>query len=250
MKLRHEITALWAIYLRGLIILRARLDRNLISFFLSPGLYALAFGWGVGRELEMEGVPYLAFLLPGLIAVSGMNQSVGIASEINYARFLNRFFEEFLLSPAGNWVVVLGNVLYGMTRGAGSFLAVLVIGAVFGVMPRNAVALIPLVLLNSFMFACLGVWIALSVKSHRDLNSFMSFVIVPISFVAGTFFSLDTLPLVFSVAAKVIPLTHSSLSIRSVYLGHGLPYLSCAVMAGFAAVFFFLAVLRVRRAVV
>ena len=246
---RAVLRTLWAVYYRGLIILYLRLGKNVVSFFLSPSLYALAFGWGVGRNIQVEGVPYLAFMLPGLLALSGMTQSFSIATEINIARFLSHFFEEYLLSPAKNYIVVLGNVLYGVTKGIGSFLAVLVISFVFGVGPRGGAGLIIPVLLNSFMFASLGVWIALTVRSHRDMTSFMSFVITPMSFVAGTFFSLESLPNVFHIIAEIIPLTHASLTIRALFLGNPVDFYHYMILILYTILFFTMAVFRVRKAV-
>jgi ABC-2 type transport system permease protein len=249
MKTGNHMKALWGIYVRGLLILRARWNRNLISVFLSPALYALAFGWGLGRNMEVEGTSYLYFLLPGLIAISGMNQSFSVASEINISRFFTHFFEEYLLSPAHTIVIVLGNVLYGITKGMASFFAVFIIGAVFGVLPVNVLMLFVPVLLNTFMFASLSIWIALAVKNHRDMSAFTSFVIVPMSFIAGTFFSLKTLPWFLIFLTKLIPLTHASLSIRAVFLGKPAPYFHFLVIGGYALFFFFMAVRQVRKAV-
>ena len=241
--------ALWAIYLRGLIILRNRAGKTLISFFLSPVLYALAFGWGVGRNLDVEGVPYLTFMLPGLIALSGMNQSFSIAAEINISRFLTYFFEEYLLSPARGYIVVLGNVLYGVTKGLGSFIAVIIIGFCFGAVHGNGFMIVVPVMLNSIMFSSLGVLIALTVKNHRDMNSFTSFVITPMSFIAGTFFSLEGLPKIFHHLSEVMPLTHSSLTIRALFLGRPIGVYHYLIMAGYTLLFFLLAVRQVRKAV-
>ena len=245
----NSLRAVWGIYLRGLVILRSRWVKVAVTMFLSPVLYALTFGWGVGRNLEVDGVSYIAFIMPGLMAMSGMNQSFSIAQEMNIARFFNYFFEEYLLSPAGDWVVVLGNVLYGVTKGLASFCAILIIGMLFGCSPSGGPAILIPVVLNSFMFASLAVWISLIVKNHRDMNSFQSFVIIPMSFISGTFFSLEALPGIFRYIVNIIPLTHSSLSIRSAYLGRPIEAWHLAVIAAYSALFFFMAVRRVRKAV-
>lgn len=244
-----NIKALWAIYLRGLIILRQRWTKVLVSLFLSPMLYALAFGWGVGRGLEVENVSYLTFMLPGLAAMSGMNQSFSIAQEMNVSRFLSYFFEEYLLSPAMNWIIVLGNVLYGVTKGILSFCAIILIGFVFGIRPSGGwLVLIP-VIMNCFLFASLSVWISLLVKNHRDMNSFQSFVILPMSFIGGTVFSLKALPPFFSVLAELIPLTHSSVTIRALFLGLQVQFYHFIIMAAYFVFFFIMAVKQVRKAV-
>jgi ABC-type polysaccharide/polyol phosphate export permease len=136
-----------------------------------------------------------------------------------------------------------------MTKGLGSFTAVLVIGLVFGALPAGGAFLLLPVLLNSFMFASLGIWISLLVKTHRDLNSFMSFVITPMSFIAGTFFSPKILPAPFRIAAEIIPLTHSSITIRAAFMGKTAHPYHYAVMTVYAVAFYLLAVRQVRRAV-
>lgn len=243
------LKALWATYLRGLIILHGRAVRNILSLFLSPALYAVAFGWGLGQGLEVEGFSYLAFMLPGLIALSGMNQSFSISTEINTARFLTHYFEEYLISPAPNCMVVLGTVLYGFTKGMLSLIAVLLIAGIFGVFPSGGALLVLPAAINSFMFAAMGVWIALLARSHRDMTTINSFVMVPMSFIAGTFFSVDRFPAFFAQLARFLPLTHSSMAIRSVFLSGIVPWFNILVMVFFSILFFALAVMRVRKAV-
>lgn len=243
------MTAVWAVYLRGLLIVKRRAMRTLLSMTISPLLYAIAFGWGIGDELMVEGVPYLYFMLPGLIALSGMNQSFSIGTELNITRFLNRVFEEFLLSPAGSFRIVLGNVLYGTTKGLLSFVVLAVIGWTLGMNPLSSPQVLLPVLLNCLTFASLGVLIALTVTTHRDMGSFTSFVIVPMAFLANTFFSIRKLPPVLAMAAKVIPLTHSSISIRGFMLGRAVPPYHLLVLAAYLVLFFGLAVVQVRRAI-
>ena len=72
-----------AIYLREILILRRKLVKTLAASAVSPALFLLAFGYGVGRGAQVDGIDYLAFLLPGLLTMSSMNQSYGIATEIN-----------------------------------------------------------------------------------------------------------------------------------------------------------------------
>ncbi len=239
----------WAVYQRGLYIISKRWIKLILSLVVSPLLYAIAFGWGIGNDLTVEGVSYLTFMLPGLIALSGMTQSFGIGTELNIARFFNRVFEEFLLAPVSAATVVLGNVFYGMTRGLLSFIILIGIGYLTGTPMHLRPTLILPVLLNCFLFASLGVFIALTVTTHRDMGAFTSFVIVPMSFLSNTFFSLGKLPELLQVLTKIIPLTHASIAIRGVFLGRSVPVLHYVAMVGYAAVFFAAAVHRVHRAV-
>jgi Nod factor-specific ABC transporter NodJ protein len=240
---------IWAVYLRGLLIVKKRFLRTLLGMIISPLLYAIAFGWGIGNDLSVEGVPYLYFMLPGLIALGGMNQSFSIGTELNIARFYNRVFEEFLLAPSSAYRIVFGNVLYGVTKGVVSFCILMIIALITGTLGScNPIIIVP-VLLNCLMFASLGVLISLIVKSHRDMGTFSSFVIVPMSFLANTFFSLKKLPEFLIVLTKIIPLTHASITIRGAFLGAAVPVYHYGVLLGYIVCFFCLALFQVRRAV-
>jgi ABC-type polysaccharide/polyol phosphate export permease len=243
------MTSVWAIYLRGLLIVKRRAWRTFLSLTISPLLYAVAFGWGLSDSLKVEGVPYLYFMLPGLIALSGMNQAFGIGSELNIARFLNHVFEEFLLSPAGSVRIVAGNVLYGASKGILSFIVLALIGWSLGMNPLASPMVLVPVVLNCLVFASFGVWVALTVKTHRDMGSFTSFVITPMAFLSNTFFSIQKLPPILMGLANVIPLTHASIAIRGFMLGREVPFLHELILAGYFALFFALAVRQVRRAV-
>ena len=78
---------IYAVFWREMVILRRRLFRVLASYFVSPLLFLIAFGWGMGRHLQVEGVDYLTFMIPGLIALASMSQTFNIAMDINIARF-------------------------------------------------------------------------------------------------------------------------------------------------------------------
>jgi ABC-2 type transport system permease protein len=239
----------WAVYFRSMMIIKRRFFKTVLSIILSPLLYAVAFGWGIGTDLTVEGVPYLFFMLPGLMAMSGMTQSFSIGTEINITRFITRQFEEFLLAPAKPIRIVMGFVFFGMTKGLFSFVFMLLIALTAGAHRGVPPFIIIPVLLNCFLFASLGVFIALLVKTHRDMSYFNTFVIVPMSFLAGTFFSLEKLPQFLQAITKIIPLTHASVTIRGAFLGRSVPLFHYPVLIAFGVIFFFLAVYQVKKAV-
>jgi ABC-type multidrug transport system permease subunit len=233
---------------RELRIYSRRWFKHLASYVVSPALFLVVFGWGVGRNVHMEGVGYLDFMMPGLATMSSMSQSFGTATEINIARFYWRIFEEFQMAPVPAWEVTLGEVLYGMMRGLLSALCVFAVAALFGArLPVNPWASL-LFLLHTFAFASAAVLAAMVVRSHADQGHINTFFIVPMSFLCGTFFPLSRLPAWAEAAAQALPLTHSTLAIRAASLGRPLPLAHVAALAGFGIVFFSLAVLSVRRA--
>jgi ABC-type polysaccharide/polyol phosphate export permease len=103
-------------------------------------------------------------------------------------------------------------------------------------------------IVTCFVFSFLGVFIALIAQSHQDMNVFMSLVILPMSFLSGTFFSLSQLPQTLTVILSISPLTHTSLCLRASALGQPFPWWSLVVLFGFGIVFFGLCFAALRRA--
>ncbi len=244
------MTGVRGVLYRELRIYRRRWLKHLASYTVSPLLFLVVFGWGLGRHVAMDGIGYLAFMVPGLMTMAAMTQSYGTATEINIARFYWRIFEEFQMAPVPAWQIALGEVLYGMVRGLAAAGAVIVLARLFGVRLPLAPATVGLLGLHTFAFASAAVAAAMLVRSHADQGHINTFFIVPMSFLCGTFFPLSRLPGWAETVAYALPLTHASLAIRAASLGRAVPLANVAAMAGFAAAFFGLAVWSVRRATV
>ncbi len=203
------------IYLREMLILRRKISKTLLASAISPALFLLAFGYGVGRGAQVGGVDYLAFLLPGLLTMSSMNQAYGIATEINISRFYFKVFEEFLLAPIKRWEIILGETCYGITKG---FIPVLIIG-LYSLLTGVTLTFGPLfliaLLLHLAIFALLGFVAAMIVKSHADQATINAFLITPMMFLSGTFFPVEQMPLAIRAVASLFPLTYSTQLIRA-----------------------------------
>ena len=242
------MNGVYGVLYRELRIYRRRWKKHLASYAVSPFLFLVVFGWGLGRNVEMAGVGYLAFMIPGLATMASMTQSYGTATEINIARFYWRIFEEFQMAPVAAWQITLGEVAYGTMRGMAAALVVYLLAYPFGVSAPTSLLALGLFVLHSFAFASAAVVAAMLVRSHADQGHINTFFIVPMSFLCGTFFPLSRLPEWARGVAYLLPLTHSSAAIRAVSLGSPVPWGSVAALAGFAALFFGLAVWVMRRA--
>lgn len=242
------MNGVWAVFYREITILRSRLGRQLANYAVSPLLYMVAFGWGMGRGVTMEGVDYLAYMLPGLMALSSMSRSFGISSEINIARMYWHTFEEFQTAPISAAAIALGEVLGGVVRGLLAAAVVACLALISGVNFHFGPGLLLGVFMNCFMFASAAVWAAMVVRSHADQSNLTGFIITPMSFLCGTFFSLDKLPAWAATAIEILPLTHASHFIRAAALDQATPYSSLAVMAAYCCFFFIMAVRYVRKA--
>lgn len=241
-------SAAFAIFLREMLLLRRRAFRLLAAAGVSPLLYLLTFGLGLGRQIRIDGGNYLEFLLPGLVAMSSMTQAFSIASEINIARFYTGVFEEIQAAPVGRLAYVLGEVASGVVRALVGAGVIIILGLLFGVTLRLGFYFWLGVLENAFAFAALAVALAMLVKSHSDQSLLSNFVITPMAFLGGTFFPLDRLPDPLRLLFQCLPLTHATQAIRAAAGGNppaALPYLILALLG---AVFLGLAVYAVGKA--
>jgi ABC-2 type transport system permease protein len=198
-----------------MLILKRRIFRQMLSWSVMPLLYLIAFGYAMGRHVQVGDHSYLEFLIPGLVAMSSMTQSYAIAGEINIARFYWHIFEEFQVAPISNFSYVLGEVLAGITRALLAVGVIVVLGMVFGVVLSYNFYFFLALLLNSFVFASLAVAVAMLVKSHADQALLNNFVITPMAFLGGTFFPLEHLPAWAQQILYFVPLTHAAEAIRA-----------------------------------
>ena len=214
-----------------------------VMSLMSPILYVIAFGYGLGGNtmvmFDGHEIKYIAFMIPGIVALSTLSSSFSsTATRINVQRLYYRSFDEMLMCPLGYSSIVLGKSVLGMIRGLISSLVIFAIGIGLDVGLQVNVQFFLLVILSCFTFACLGETAALLAKSHQSMALFNSLVILPMTFLCGTFFSTANLPEVFQWILFIIPLTHSSEVIRAAALGASIPWVSVGVICVFAVAFF------------
>jgi ABC-type multidrug transport system permease subunit len=237
-----------AIYLREMLILRKKLFKQIASMSVSPLLYLIAFGFGMGHDVRINDRTYVEFLIPGLIAMSSMIQAFAIASEINIARFYWRIFEEFQAAPMRNISYVTGEVMAGITRALISSCVIIVIAWLFGVVLSYNLFFWLAVTLNAFVFASLAVCLAMLVKSHADQALLTNFFITPMAFLGGTFFPLDRMPDWAQTILQILPLTHAARAIRASAFGNVPSLFSCLLLALIGGMLFILAFYCVNQA--
>ncbi|MDX1765277.1 MAG: ABC transporter permease, partial [bacterium] len=108
----------YTIFWREMLSIRKKFWKFLAGSLVMPSLYLVTFGWGVGRGVNVSGMDYMAFVLPGIIALSAMNNSFsGVAVTLNISKLYYRTIEEILVAPVGPWSIALGRVLAGCFKG-------------------------------------------------------------------------------------------------------------------------------------
>lgn len=231
---QDSTTILWGDWLD----LRVRLVQVAASGLVSPLIYILAFGLGLGNTMRSGmdgGNSYLEFMLPGMVALSSMTICfAGTVFSICGERLFTKNFEEMLLVPIHPLSLYLGKMMAGILRGlmtSGSVLlvAILFTGKIWSFL--NPLFLL-LLLLNCAVFSGLGVLVGLTVKSLESVGIYNNFIIVPMSFLGATFFEPTQLPAALKVVVYLLPLTYTSIGLRAAaYNMSQFPWYSIAVLA-------------------
>ncbi len=238
-----ELTGVYTVLLRDLLLLRKKWLGFVAGNMVGPLLYLMAFGWGLGRNIQFGGASYLDFVVPGIVALSAMNGSYNATgTALNISRLYHRSLEEFLTAPVTICSIVLGYVLGGCARGLFSAAAILILSYFFGAHLHYGAWFFIVLFLTCFLFAALGVVAAMVVNSHEEMARFGTFVILPMSFLCGTFFQVSKFPPVVAYLIMILPLTHAAISLRAFALGTGFPLASLIILGGYAAVLFGLGV--------
>ncbi|MEH1812174.1 MAG: ABC transporter permease [Nostoc sp.] len=218
--LADSLTIFWGDWLD----LRARILPVAASGLISPLIYILAFGLGLGSSIKPgSGISgnydnYLEFILPGMVALSSMTVSfAGTTFSICGDRLFTKTFEELLLTPINPLALYMGKMLAGVVRGLMTSGSVILVALL---LTGNWNFLNPLFLLlvalNCSVFAGLGVIIGLSVRSLESVGLYNNFIIIPMSFLGATFFDPATLPAALKVVVYLLPLTYTSIGLRAV----------------------------------
>lgn len=217
--LADTLTIFWGEWLD----LRSRIVQIAASGLISPLIYILAFGLGLGSSLDAvikptAGDNYLEFILPGMIALSSMAISfAGTTFSICGERLYTKTFEELLLLPVHPLALFLGKVLAGVARGLMTSASVIVVAILFTGQPGSFLnpLFLLLLVLNCAVFAGIGVIVGLSVQSLESVGLYNNFLIVPMSFLGATFFDPSSLPVAMKVVVYLLPLTYASIGLRS-----------------------------------
>lgn len=215
---------------------------------VSPIMYLIAFGWGLGEKM-VDGRPYVQFLIPGIIALSTMNNSFSsVGTSLNVQRIFEKSFKQIVISPTPWWQYIVGQILGGALRGMYAGCLLILIVTLF----RGGLYVSPMfflvMLLNGMVFSALGVVAAMKAKTHSDISRFSTFVIMPMTFLCNTFFPLDKIPPWANWIIQILPLSHASKLLRSISYRTNLSLISFLVLGGYCVLFFVMALNISKRA--
>ena len=170
--------------------------QTLVPPAVQAALYFTIFGGLIGRRVgQMGGYSYLEFIAPGLIMMSVIQNSYGnVVSSFFGAKF-GKHIEELLVSPLPNWLIVAGYTVGGVMRGLLVALIVTAVSLCFTPMPvLHLGAIIAAALLTSVAFSLAGFINAIFARNFEQMNIVPVFVLTPLTYFGGVFYSVSSLP--------------------------------------------------------
>jgi lipooligosaccharide transport system permease protein len=195
---------------------------NFLPPFIEPVLYLVAIGFGLGMFVgEINGVPYVNFIAPALLAISMMNAAFFECTYSSYVRmYYQKTFEAMIATPLSIDDVVTGELLWGATRSFIYSTVMLLVLALFGVVDLPlSLFIIPFSFLAGLLFACIAMCFT-AITPGIDALNYPSFLfITPMFLFSGTFFPLAILPPAIQTLAVIfLPLTQLVIITRSLTL--------------------------------
>ncbi len=190
---------------------------------ITTSLYLLIFGALMGDRIgQMQGIDYLHFIVPGIILMTIIMQSYANTVSSFFMTKYNNSFEELLVSPTPNWVILAGYVSGGVSRGFSVGLAVtFTISFFVEIRPYSFTILIATFFLTSIMFSLAGFINAVFAKTFDDIAIVPNFVLLPLTYLGGMFYSIEILPSFWRGLSAFNPIFYMMDSFRLGFLGVG-----------------------------
>lgn len=219
--------------------------QTLVPPAITMTLYFVIFGSLIGSRIgEMGGVSYMEFIVPGLIMMAVITNSYSnVASSFFSAKF-QRNLEEMLVAPVSNITIILGYVGGGVARALLVAIIVTLVSGLFVEYSIQSIGMIIItVLLTATLFALGGLLNAMFAKTFDDISIIPTFVLTPLTYLGGVFYSISLLPSFWQTVSQFNPIIYMVNGFRYGFIGVSdiAPMVAIAVLLVFNAIFFTLA---------
>jgi len=223
------MTGWWGIrcvWLRYFDVYRKSLAYSVVTTFVEPMLYLIAFGFGLGGLIKTidagpATISYRQFIFAGIVGQTILFQAFFEAAYGSFIRmYYQRVFQAIATTPITLSEVLWAELFWDASKATFAASAVLLIGTLMGdFRPLGALIALPLCFVSAFIFAGLGLLVAARSRTIEDISYPQYLLIFPMFLFCGIFFPLENLPKVFQWIAWALPLTSVISLVRSLTLG-------------------------------
>ena len=184
-------------------------------------LYFIIFGNLIGSRVgPMDGFDYMQFIVPGLIMMSVITNSYGNVSSSFFSNKFQKSIEELLVAPVPNWVIMMGFVIGGVARGLACGLIVTLLSLWFtDLQVHNLWVTVSVILMTAIVFATAGLINAIFATKFDDVTIVPTFILTPLTYLGGVFYSVSMLPEFWQWVSKLNPILYMVNTFRYGILG-------------------------------
>jgi len=195
--------------------------QTVLPAMITTALYFIIFGNLIGSQLSaIDGFSFIQYIVPGLILLSVITNSYGNVVSSFYSAKFQRNVEEMIVSPMPNAVILLGYVFGGVARGLVVGLAVTLVSMFFTHFHiHNFWVVISIFVLTSLLFSMAGFINAMYANSFDDISIVPTFVLTPLTYLGGIFYSIDMLPGFWQNVSLFNPILYMVSAFRYGFLG-------------------------------
>lgn len=183
-------------------------SQTIVPPAITMSLYFIIFGKFIGSQIHnINGFAYIQYIVPGLIMMSIMTNSyANTASSFFFTKF-NKSIEEMLVSPMPNWIILLGFMVGGAVRGILVGIVVMLISLLFTNVPiYHPFIVLSMGCLSAMVFSLGGLLNAIYAKRFDDIFFIPTFVLTPLTYLGGVFYSITQLPPTWRTISKLNPI--------------------------------------------
>lgn len=195
--------------------------QTLVPPAITIGLYFVIFGNLVGRRIgEMGGFQYMEFIMPGLIMMSVIQNSYSNVVSSFYSQKFQKTVEELLVAPVPNYIILSGLIVGGMCRGLAVGAIVTMIALLFSDLRiEHPLITVSVILLTSMLFSLAGFINAIFANSFDDISIIPTFILTPLIYLGGVFYSVQLLPTFWQFVSGLNPIFYMVNAFRYGILG-------------------------------
>lgn len=224
--------------------------QTLLPPAITMSLYFVIFGQLIGARIgEMGGVSYMEYITPGIIMMSVITNSYSNVVSSFFSAKYQRNIEEMLVSPVPTLFILLGYVLGGVSRGLLTGIIVTIVAAQFvEINIHNWSVLFFVVILTAMLFATGGLVNAIFAKKFDDISIVPTFILTPLTYLGGVFYSIKLLPEFWQSVSLANPILYMVNAFRYGFLGfsdieisHALILISVFIIGLFSVAYYLLA---------
>jgi ABC-2 type transport system permease protein len=184
-------------------------------------LYFIIFGELIGRRIgEMGGFTYMQYIVPGLVIMSVITNSYGNMVSSFFGAKFGKHIEELLISPLPNWIILAGYVTGALMRGLMVGVVVMAVSLLFTrIEVQHPAVMLSVLLLTAIVFALAGMVNAIFAQKFDDIAIIPTFVLAPLTYLGGVFYSIALLPEFWQRVSVVNPILYMVNGFRYGMLG-------------------------------